>query len=234
MKLVITETIDNVVEIKTLETIINIADFDVGLRQMLEAEQSTTITATGNIILTDSDKVIQIINPGGVSRDITLPAVSINNHGFLFINTASGETELLIIKSSSGSIIASVYRSGAGWFLSSGISWYSAGLGTIDPAGVEATGQTSGNIPIDFTKNLLTCALSGNPTFLSQNLNPGATVAVRITCDATLRTFTFPAGWKFLVSKPLTILASNMALLSLTSFDTTDSGVIAAYGPETA
>lgn len=132
MKLIVEETIGNVVEVEKLTTILQIADFDVGLRQMLEAVQSNTTIATGNITLTDSSKVIQLINPNGADRTITLPAESMNNHGFLFFNTAS--TNLLVIKNDAGGAIGTVYPNGAGWFISNGVNWESAGLGTTDIA----------------------------------------------------------------------------------------------------
>jgi len=134
MKLVVTETVSNMVEVEKLETILQITDFDAGLRQMLEAEQSNTTTATDDIVLTDADKVIQIIDPGGASRNVTLPAESVNNHGYLIYNIGDTAVETLIIKDDAGGAVGTVYPGGAGWFTSNGAIWKSAGLGTTDVA----------------------------------------------------------------------------------------------------
>ena len=130
MKLIIQETINNLVEIEKLETIIRIADFDVGLRQMLEAEQSRTITADGDITLTDTDVVIQFIDPNGADRNINLPTPSINNHGFIIINTAAiNTTKQLIVYSGVTELGRVPPNGGIGWFISSGLAWSKGGVG---------------------------------------------------------------------------------------------------------
>lgn len=96
-------------------------------------------------------------------------------------------------------------------------------------ATVESISTTSGNVSIDFLKDYLTHAITGDVTYSSSNLAAGRCVTIKITCDSTKRTLTFPSGWKFLTTKPADIEASTMAVLSLTSFGTADSDVIAAY-----
>ncbi len=55
MKLVVTETINNMVEVEKLETILEIADFDVGFAMLKHAVHHHN--RIGNISLTDNRKV---------------------------------------------------------------------------------------------------------------------------------------------------------------------------------
>jgi hypothetical protein len=208
MKLVIEETVNNAVEVEKLQTIIDIADFDVGLRQMLEAEQSNTTTATGNIVLTDSDKVIQIIDPDGSDRDVTLPAESIDNHGYLLFNVGDGG-EIITVKDDAGTEVSKLYAGGVGWFISNGVAWKSAGLGTtnvgtlrivhwrIVPAEVLlATGdgkdfftvpaQLNGYNLIAAHASVDIVSSSGTPIFQLHNVTDAVDMlSTRITIDAT-------------------------------------------------
>lgn len=151
MKLIVEETIGNLVEVEKLVTILEIMDFDAGLRQMLEAEQSNTMLATGNITLTDSDKVIQFVDPGGSDREIALPTVSINNHGFLIKNTADA-WEKLTVKSGS-TVLCTLHKAEMAWVISSGTVWNLGGVAnrvreavfySIAPAGTVAVADGNG------------------------------------------------------------------------------------------
>ena len=75
-----------------------------------------------------------------------------------------------------------------------------------------------------------TISLTGNLTFTTSNRANGRTVTIRLVCDSTQRTLTFPTDWKFAGSKPANIAASKVAVLSLTFFGATDADCIAAYG----
>ena len=75
-----------------------------------------------------------------------------------------------------------------------------------------------------------TLSLTGNVTFATSNRASGRQVTIRITCDATQRTLTFPAGWVFVGTKPSNIAASKTGVLSLTFFGTADTDCVAAYG----
>lgn len=75
-----------------------------------------------------------------------------------------------------------------------------------------------------------TISLTGDLTFTTSNLATGRTVVIRIIADASQRTLTFPAGWKFLGTKPANIAASKTGVLSLTFFGTTDADCVAAWG----
>lgn len=78
-----------------------------------------------------------------------------------------------------------------------------------------------------------TLALTGNATFTTSNLTAGADLRVVITADASLRTLTFPAGWKFVGSAaPANIAASKTGILEILSTSGADSGVIAKWSVE--
>ena len=75
--------------------------------------------------------------------------------------------------------------------------------------------------------------LGGNTTFSSANLTPGKSVTLLVTCDATGRTLSFPAGWVWVGSNaPASILASKKAVLSVYSTGSADAGVIASWAPQ--
>lgn len=100
---------------------------------------------------------------------------------------------------------------------------------------VAALTPTTGAVTLDMAAvdgEYLTHALSGNVTYSSSNRAAGRTVTIKITCDGTLRTFTFPA-WVFVGgAAPASIAANKRAILTVTFFDTTDAGAIAAYSVE--
>jgi hypothetical protein len=90
-------------------------------------------------------------------------------------------------------------------------------------------------ITLDFAtrdKQMATVSLTGNLEFLTSNLANGREVRLRLVCDATQRTLTFPTDWKFVCLKPANIAASKVAILSLAAFGTTNADVIAAYAAQ--
>jgi len=134
MKLIIEDSVDTITEIEVVQTILEIADFDVGKSFMFGADQSNIIVAGGNITLENTNSSLLFIDPNGTSRNIYLPLPAIDNHGFLIFNTADVDGELLHVICEGFGEIGTVYRGGAGWFVSSGLVWKSAGLGTTDIA----------------------------------------------------------------------------------------------------
>ncbi len=83
---------------------------------------------------------------------------------------------------------------------------------------------------IDFSLNgLRTVTLTGDITFATSNLVAGKSVTVRIIGDSSQRSFTFPGSWTFISPIPANIAANKTAVLTLTSFSTTDANVVAAY-----
>jgi hypothetical protein len=76
-------------------------------------------------------------------------------------------------------------------------------------------------------------ALAGNVTFSASGHLFGAYIIMRIVCDGTNRTLTFPSNWKFVGGAvPSTINAGKTALLQLWSFGTADAEVVAQYAVE--
>lgn len=129
MKLIIEDSVDTITEIEVVQTILEIADFDVGKSFMLEADQSKTIVATGDIYLVDTDPPQLFIDPNGASRNVYLPSPTINNHGYIIVNTADNDAELLIVFSGDLELKSVQAFGGIGWFLSNGSYWVHAGGG---------------------------------------------------------------------------------------------------------
>ena len=73
-----------------------------------------------------------------------------------------------------------------------------------------------------------TIALTGDLTLATSNRASGRQVTLRITCDATQRTLSFPSGWEFIGSKPSTIAALSTVVLSITFFGTAETDCVAA------
>lgn len=101
--------------------------------------------------------------------------------------------------------------------------------------GVFAQGTLAyaGSVALDFDSNAMqTIALTGNITFTTSNKAAGRRKLVRIVCDGTGRSFTFPS-WKFIgAAAPASIVASKVALLQLDCFGTAETDVIARYAEE--
>lgn len=73
-------------------------------------------------------------------------------------------------------------------------------------------------------------------TFTTANLGPGRSASVRVVCDGTTRSLTFPTGpggWTWLGSGPPSVLAAgDVGYLSITAYGTTDADVVAAWSYE--
>ena len=78
-----------------------------------------------------------------------------------------------------------------------------------------------------------TISISANTTFTGTGYATGKKKSLRIICDGTLRTLSFPAGWKFMNNtKPTDIAASKTGVLVLQCYGATESDVVAAYTVE--
>jgi hypothetical protein len=72
--------------------------------------------------------------------------------------------------------------------------------------------------------------LAGNITFSGINMINGRNLMVRLKADASLRTLTFPAGWRWIGSAaPANIAANKVAMLWLWCFGPGDGDVMARY-----
>jgi hypothetical protein len=100
-------------------------------------------------------------------------------------------------------------------------------------AGITTLG-TTGTINLDFAgADFRTqAALTGDIIYTASNYAAGRSITIRVTNGVTLRTLTFPAGWKFVGAKPTNIAASKVGVLTLTSFGTVEADVVAAWSVE--
>jgi hypothetical protein len=102
----------------------------------------------------------------------------------------------------------------------------------LQPASSYGTIAYAAQVTLDFAalnRQINTISLTGNLELLTGNLANGREVRLRLVNDATLRTLAFPAGWKFIGTKPADIAVSKVAILSLAAFGTTNADVVAAY-----
>lgn len=118
--------------------------------------------------------------------------------------------------------------------------------GTVTTASVDVAGNNIDNIQnlihdtstttttLDFNADQLqTITINANTSFTTSNLTGsiGKSKTIKITTDTTLRTLSFPA-WTFVGTKPTDQAASKVGILTLTSFGSTDSDIVAAYAVE--
>ena len=109
------------------------------------------------------------------------------------------------------------------------VSTSAAGL---QPASGYETITYASQVTLDFStrdRQINTISLTGALELLTSNLANGREVRLRLVCDGTKRTLTFPTDWKFVGTKPADIAASKVAILSLAAFGTTNADVVAAY-----
>lgn len=93
---------------------------------------------------------------------------------------------------------------------------------------------TAGTVLVNFAQNgmLTNGPLTGNVTYTGSNYIDGVTVSVRIVGGSSTYSLTFPSGWKFVSSKPLSLAANKTGVLSLTCFGNAESNVVAAWVAE--
>lgn len=83
---------------------------------------------------------------------------------------------------------------------------------------------------IVMSSTLNTVSLTGNVTFTTSAKAAGQFVTVRVVCDGSNRTLTWPGTWVWVGSTaPATLLANKVGLLSLICFGTADSDVVASW-----
>jgi len=141
--------------------------------------------------------------------------------GELAINTFDGK---LYTRRDNGA--ASIVEIGAPAGL---VSPAAAGL---QPASGYGTISYASTITLDFAAlagQINTISLTGALTLATSNLANGRELRLRLICDGTQRTLTFPTDWKFVGPRPATIAASKVAILSAAAFGSANSDVIAAY-----
>lgn len=75
------------------------------IRSLPLGHYSNTETLSANKTFTDSDKVIQYLDPGGADRGLILPAEGGTNHWYIIVNTADADEDLLVVDDSDAKII---------------------------------------------------------------------------------------------------------------------------------
>jgi hypothetical protein len=79
-----------------------------------------------------------------------------------------------------------------------------------------------------------TINLTGPLTLASSNRATGRSVVLRLVCDATTRALTFPSGWRFLERAPTQLIASQVAILTVTFYGSTDADAVCTYALQSA
>lgn len=123
------------------------AKIDARLLGLMESANVATSTLSATKTLTDADKGIQFLDPGGAGRDVTLPAESSANHAFCIVNTADA-AETLTVKDDGGATIKALAQGENGLFVSNGVAWKM--IGGTSPAvmtGDSGSGGVAGLVP---------------------------------------------------------------------------------------
>jgi hypothetical protein len=101
---------------------------------------------------------------------------------------------------------------------------------TLTPA-ASVTINASPSLPV-----FNSLALNQDTTFTTFGLGDGRSASVRVICDASTRTLTFPSGptgWTWLGSgPPASLEAGDVGYLSITAYGTADTDVVAAWSYE--
>lgn len=107
--------------------------------------------------------------------------------------------------------------------------------GSAAPSGINI--QSSNSVAIDFSDNVPfeKRVVSGDIVFTGSNYSEGITKQILLEGDSVKRNLTFPAEWNFVNNdKPVSIGANKDNLLSLYSFGTSESNVIATWEGESS
>jgi hypothetical protein len=90
---------------------------------------------------------------------------------------------------------------------------------------------TSGTINLDFSGDgfRTQSALTGNVSYTGSSYAVGRSVTIRVINGSTTRNLSFPVNWVFLGIRPLSIAANKTAILTVTSFGTTEADCVAAW-----
>lgn len=75
-------------------------------------------------------------------------------------------------------------------------------------------------------------AATSSVTYTGTNYGAGSVLTIRVVNSTSKVDLNFPAGWKFVGFKPSLILPNKTAILSVTSFGTTEADCVAAWAVE--
>lgn len=121
-------------------------------QQVIQANNLGTHTCTGSVTLTKRTAQNMMIDPGGASRDVMLPAVE-NGLFFSIVNTADAN-ESLVVKNAGGSTIGTVGQGECGEFWSDGSAWTMLRRWTVLASGIGAPRVATGTIPFASVRTL--------------------------------------------------------------------------------
>ena len=95
--------------------------------------------------------------------------------------------------------------------------------------GLTTLASDSINLNFSAETGLYTRSAAGNITFAATNYRAGSIKTVRIISGASPRNLTFPLSWVFMGTKPTSIVAGRVGILTITSFGTTEADCVAAW-----
>lgn len=213
---------------------------------------SASGTAGGTVTQVVPFKVLnnQSVAIGGTitatAGSITGAKLVIDNAGVSTFAILAGSGSRMVVADAAGAITATAVYGAA-----SLLTGYTSGAGTVAGTDtiLQAVQKLNGNvalkadldtyavltyattITIGFTQDALkSVTITANTTFATASLTAARSRVLRIICDATSRTFTWPGTWVWIGNAaPTSIAANKTAILSLMSFGTTDADVVAAY-----
>lgn len=89
------------------------------------------------------------------------------------------------------------------------------------------------NITLDMLEEAYrVISLTGNLSLEVSNEDEGRSVTAILVCDGSDRTLTFNAAWRFVGTKPATIAANKIGVLTLYARAAGDANIVAAYAVE--
>jgi len=188
------------------------------------------------------------------NKTLTSPTLTTPALGTPASGVATNITGLPIVAGTTGTL--SVARGGTGVTASTGtgstvLSVSPTFTGTVTTASLDVAGNNIDNVQnvihdisatgldIDFSEDQLQTypTLTGNVTFTTfQNIVAGKSKTIRLLADSTDRECTFPSGIKWVGTAPTsnvhTVTASKYAIITFTSFGTTEAEIIGAFAVE--
>lgn len=91
---------------------------------LFNGAETNTETLSANKTLTSADAAIQVLDPGGSGRDLTLPNVALMaGRAFLVVNTADA-AEVITIKNAGGTTICTPTQNESAIVVSNGTTWF--------------------------------------------------------------------------------------------------------------
>jgi hypothetical protein len=97
-----------------------------GLLQLVRLEKrqgSNVQTLAGNKTLTADDKRIQVLDPGGAGRDVTLPAEAVSTGLDFYVHNSADAAEILTIKENGGVTICTPTQNETAYVYCDGTTW---------------------------------------------------------------------------------------------------------------